>query len=146
MDVIDDCTRMGELESALRQLLQERFPEIRLALLFGSAAHEHLDVESDIDLAVAADRPLSARQRLAVIDAVAMATGRAVDLVDLMQFNYPITQVALRTGRTLFSCDGAFRGSVISRALTDEADFGPIYRREIRRRLEQWPTKSSRAS
>jgi len=109
---MDDCTRMEELESALRQLLQERFPEIRLALLFGSAAREQLDAESDIDLAVATDRPLSARQRLAVIDAVAMATGRAVDLVDLMQFNDPITQAALRTDRTLFSCDGAFRGNI----------------------------------
>ena len=64
------------------------FPSLRLAIVYGSVARQRARADSDLDMAVLADRPLSAEQRIAIIEAVSQATRRPVDMVDLLVERY----------------------------------------------------------
>ena len=44
----------------------EQFPQVKIAYVFGSAAHEPLTRRSDIDVAVAAETKLPLETRLAI--------------------------------------------------------------------------------
>ena len=73
------------------------------AVLFGSAARGELRAASDIDIAVAAERPLASEMRYRIIQAIAAVGGRPVDLVDLKTARGVVLARALQ-GRELF-CD-----------------------------------------
>ncbi|MEN9774025.1 MAG: hypothetical protein RL322_1095 [Pseudomonadota bacterium] len=74
-----------EKPSDLVQIRQglEAFDIVRFAVAFGSIARGQPRPDSDLDLAGLAEKPLSAKQRIELIDALASALGRPVDLVDL---------------------------------------------------------------
>ncbi|MEE4300225.1 MAG: HepT-like ribonuclease domain-containing protein [Pseudomonadales bacterium] len=72
---------------------------LRLALLFGSAARDALYSDSDLDVAVLATRPLTAEAKRALIEGLARASGRAVDLVDLSTVGEPLLGRILADGR-----------------------------------------------
>lgn len=74
------------------------FPEISLAILFGSAARNRLTPVSDIDIGVAAPRTLALERKLELHTALARVLPREVDLVDLQAVNGPILQQALSRG------------------------------------------------
>lgn len=67
-----------------------RQPDIRFAMLFGSAAAGRLRPGSDVDLAVLAERRLSAVRKMAIMGDVAEARGRPVDLIDLQSAGEPL--------------------------------------------------------
>jgi uncharacterized protein len=69
-------------DDQLRALLAG-FPQLELAFLFGSLAQDRHRTGSDIDIAVAAHRALTAAEKIALVEALAERTGRPVDLVDL---------------------------------------------------------------
>lgn len=73
------------------------------AVLFGSAARGELRADSDIDIAVAAEGPLSSEMRYGIIDAISGISGRPIDLVDLKTARGVLLARALQ-GRELF-CD-----------------------------------------
>lgn len=112
--------------------------QIRLAILFGSAASGRQTFQSDIDVAVAGHRALSAAERMELVGQLAQATGRAVDLVDLTTASGPILNRALATGRLLFCSDRALYAEVIKRALYDDADLAPYRRRILAARRKAW--------
>src|SRR3546814_13813044 len=58
-------------------------PVMRPVMVFGSCANQRQRADSDRDLAVHAGRALSGGDKIALIEALAGAFGRAVDLVDL---------------------------------------------------------------
>lgn len=125
------------LEFDLREQLAGH-PEIRLAILFGSAASGRQTFESDVDVAVAARYPLSVSERMALVSQIANATGRVVDLVDLATASGPILNRVLATGRLLFCTDRALYAEIIKRALFDEADLAPYRRRILAARRKAW--------
>lgn len=67
-----------------------RHPHVKLAVLFGSLAAGAGRPDSDLDLAVADDRPLSADARMALIADLAEHVGRPVDLIDLTRTGEPL--------------------------------------------------------
>ena len=73
------------------------------ALIFGSAARDALGADSDLDIAVSAERALSSAQRRSLMEALAVACGRPIDLVDLRSARGTVFAKALQ-GRELF-CD-----------------------------------------
>ena len=75
--------------AAIRSVL-ERDPRVRLAVLFGSLATGRERPDSDVDIAVLADRPLSAELKAEWVGSLAAATGRPVDLVDLRTAGEPL--------------------------------------------------------
>lgn len=121
-------------EQLLRAL--SGFPEIRLALLFGSRASGSPRADSDIDLAVLADSPLAPERRASIIEAVALATGCPVDLVDLYHAPEPILGEALKGVRLLGNA--ATHAQLVSRHVLNAADFLPLRERILTERRSAW--------
>lgn len=127
---------MTELD-AIRQALSEH-GLVRVALVFGSVASGEAGPESDVDVAVAADRLLSSAERMALIEAIAVATNRPVDLVDLLADGGPVLKQALSTGKLVLCLDRSVWERVILRQIYYEADFMPIYRSILAERRKKW--------
>ncbi len=114
-----------------------RFPALVLALVFGSVAQGRQRAESDLDIAVAANRALTATEKMDIIAALAERTGRPIDLIDLKMVAEPLLGQILRHGRRLFGSDKAY-GQLISRHLFEQADFMPYRSRVLAERRAAW--------
>ena len=75
-------TAQQSIDAAIRGVLAAN-NRIVLAVLFGSMADRCARFDSDVDIAVAADRVLSAEQKMTLIGQLAERLGRPVDLIDL---------------------------------------------------------------
>ena len=115
----------------------DRFPEIEMAILFGSLATGSPRFDSDIDLAVSASHPLTQAQRMALIAELAEATGRPVDLVDLARVGEPLLGQILAKGRRIQGDQGRF-ARVLSRHWFEQADFLPYRNRILAERRDAW--------
>lgn len=124
-----------ELHDVLRTVL-EQVPAIELAYLFGSQASGNARWNSDIDLAVRCNERLSTEQRMALISAVAEATGRTVDVVDLFETPEPVTGEVLG-GKRLIG-DEAAHARMLTRHLMAVADFLPLRKRILDERRARW--------
>ena len=114
-----------------------RFPALVLALVFGSVAQGRQRADSDLDIAVAANRALTATEKMDIIAALAERTGRPIDLIDLKLVAEPLLGQIVRHGRRLFGSDKAY-GQLISRHLFEQADFMPYRSRVLAERRAAW--------
>jgi predicted nucleotidyltransferase len=115
-----------------------RFPQLELALVFGSVAQGRARADSDLDIAVAAGhRPLTTDEKIALVAALAERTGRPVDLIDLHDAGEPLLGQILRHGQRLLGGDGAY-GRLLSRHLFEQADFLPYRNRILAQRRRAW--------
>ena len=127
------------IDDQLRDVLA-RFPAVVLAVLFGSVALGRQRPDSDLDIAVAAQRALTVAEKMALIEAFAERTGRPVDLIDLKVVTEPLLGQIVRHGRHLLGSDGAY-GQLISRHLFEQADFMPYRSRVLAERRAAWTGK-----
>lgn len=114
-----------------------RFPNLVQAIVFGSVAQGRQRVDSDLDIAVAAQQALTVAQKIEIIEALAEETGRPVDLIDLKVVTEPLLGQILQHGRRLLGSDGAY-GRLISQHLFDQADFMPYRNRILAERRATW--------
>lgn len=110
--------------SALQSVL-DRNPEYRLSLVFGSVASGKVGPDSDMDIAVDRGRPFTAEERIALIESLAVASGRPVDLVDICLVGEPLLGQIVTKGTRLLGTPDRFAGLVVQH-LMDEADFLPL--------------------
>jgi len=122
-----------------RQIVQALagFIEIEQIVLFGSLARGVGNPDSDVDVAVDVGKPLTSAQHIAMTEALAMATGRPVDLVDLRTAGQPLLTQVVTKGRRLLGSDTAWAG-VVYRNIMDNEDFVPLQRRILRARQKAW--------
>ncbi len=111
-------------------------PDIRLAILFGSAATNRLRFDSDIDLAVQCDAPLTAARKMALIEHVALISGRPVDLIDLKTIGQPLLGYILQGKRLKGSSETLAK--LAYRNLIEQADFLPLIERTLTERRRVW--------
>jgi predicted nucleotidyltransferase len=123
-------------KQAVRDVLSSQ-SQIRQAILFGSAAAGRQHRDSDLDLAVSAERPLLAAEKTALISALAAAVGRPVDLVDLQTAGEPLLGQILRHGKRLLGSDSDY-AALIRRHVFDQADFSPYRNRILAERRRAW--------
>ncbi len=76
-------------------------PEVRFAVLFGSAVARGPDAARDIDLAVSLDRPRSLLELGGLAGRIEDRVGRDIDLVDLDEASTLLRWEVLRTGRVV---------------------------------------------
>ncbi len=114
-------------DNAIIEVLN-RFPQVQLAILFGSCAKGNATTASDLDLAVQADQPLDAELSVRLIGETGERLGRPVDLIDLRTAGEPLLGEVLK-GRRLIGSDTSY-ARLITRHLLDAADFLP-YRERI---------------
>jgi predicted nucleotidyltransferase len=131
---------MAEPETTLdTQLLGvlSHFPNVVQALVFGSAATGKQRADSDLDIAVETHQPLTANEKISLIASLAVETGRPIDLIDLGVVAEPLLGQIVRHGRRLLGSDGAY-GQLISRHLSEQADFMPYRNRILAERRLAW--------
>ena len=122
--------------AAIRQVLESQV-DLLLALVFGSVATGQAGADSDVDIAVLADHPLLAAERTPLIEEIALATGRPVDLVDLRNAGEPLLGEILQSGSRLLGSDEEY-ARLVSRHLVDAADFLPYRDRILEKRRIAW--------
>lgn len=127
--MIDTATR-------LREILESQ-PGIRQAVVFGSVASGKASPDSDLDIAVEAERPLDAAERMRLIGELAAATGRPVDLIDLKTAGEPLLGQILQHGRRILGNDTDY-AALIRRHLFDVEDFLPYVQRMLHERRQAW--------
>ena len=131
-----DTHSQPDLQSILRQALAG-YGNVRLAILFGSQATGHTKTHSDIDLAVQMSAPLSAEQKIELIEKLAQATGLPIDLIDLNNTGEPLLGQILKHGIRLMGSNADY-AAVLSRHLFDTADFLPYRNRILAKRRQAW--------
>ena len=124
------------LAAQLRDCLAD-FPNVELALVFGSVATGQARFDSDLDIAVAAQRALTSMEKQNIISALAACTGRPIDLIDLKTAGEPLVGQIVRHGVRILGSDRAY-GNLISRHLLDRADFMPYRNRILAERRAAW--------
>ena len=129
-------TGENKLLTDLRELLS-RQNDIRLSIVHGSVADGRETAESDLDIAVLADRPLTPERKIALIDALADISGRPIDLIDLCTAGEPLLGRILQQGTRLTGSNSTW-ATLVSKHLFDAADFLPYRNRMLRERREAW--------
>ncbi|TAM33507.1 MAG: nucleotidyltransferase domain-containing protein [Rhodanobacter sp.] len=105
-------------------------PDIRLAYVFGSVAQGRETPDSDVDVAVQMSKPLDSALRMQLIEELALATGRPVDLVDLQTVGEPLLGQILKHGRQIIG-DQAAHVAMMSRHVYAMEDFMPYVNRML---------------
>jgi predicted nucleotidyltransferase len=113
-------------------------PAVTLAILFGSLAEGAARFESDLDLAVAGTEPLDRKARIRMVEDLAVAFGRPVDLIDLNCLHGPLLHRVLTQGQLILCKDRTQYAKLIQRMLAEEADVMPYYRRILAARRNAW--------
>lgn len=113
------------------------FDEIEQVVLFGSLAKGTGRPDSDLDIAVESRRPLTSAQKIDMIEALALASSRPVDLVDLRTAGQPLLTQIVVSGVRLKGSDSAWAG-LVYRNIIDNEDFVPLQQRILRARQAAW--------
>jgi predicted nucleotidyltransferase len=112
------------------------YPEISLAMLFGSQSAGSARADSDIDLGILCEQPLTAAFKQQIIESVSLASGLPVDLIDLYGAPEPVVGEALN-GKRLLGSDAVY-ADLLSRHLLNTQDFLPIQQRILAERRDAW--------
>jgi len=113
-----------------------RYPQFELAILFGSQAKGDTTAESDIDLALLSDIPISSSLKLELIEQIGVRFGRPVDIVDLYYAAEPILGQVFK-GRRLLGDDATY-ANLLTKHLINTADFVPLQQRILTERRSAW--------
>lgn len=132
-----------DLDMEIRRVLED-YPQIQLATLFGSAARGRLTDRSDIDIAVAAQTPLSWDVRIELADRLTQALHREVDLVDLQSVAGTILAQSLCHGRVVLKKDTVVYAELLKRLWFNQADMMPYTRRILTERRRRFLHESGR--
>jgi predicted nucleotidyltransferase len=128
---------MERLQELIREVLNHH-PDIKLCIIFGSIASGKASSDSDLDIAVAGELPLSAGKCLELMDALSAATSREIDLVDLMAATGQILRQALCSGVIVQNRNKNLYAGLISRMLFNQADMMPLSDRTLRERRRRF--------
>jgi len=131
-----DTSAHPDLHHVLRQTLAEH-GGVRLAILFGSHATGRATPRSDLDLAVQMSAPLTAHEKIALVEKLAEATGLPIDLIDLERAGEPLLGQILKHGIRLLGSDEAY-AALLTRHVFDAADFLPYRDRILSERRLAW--------
>ena len=122
---------MAAIDELLTRFLT-RYPNLKLAMLFGSQATGQASPDSDIDLGLLFDRPLSGSDKLEIIEAIGAEFGRPVDIVDLFYVPEPVTGQVFK-GKRLLGDDTVY-AELLTKHLVNTADFLPLRERILAER------------
>ncbi len=113
-----------------------RYPQLKLAILFGSMAEERATPDSDIDLGLLSDAPLSSSVKLELMEAIGAEFGRPVDIVDLYYAPEPVLGQVFKGKRLLG--ENTVYAELLTKHLINTADFLPLQQRILAERRAAW--------
>ena len=116
----------------------EKQGDVLVVVVFGSVAKGGTRPASDLDIGVAGRSPLTANRRLELMDELAVAVGRPIDLVDLATAPFPVLGQALTKGKCVIKSDSTVYASLIRKLWYDNADIRPNYDYVLRYRQKRF--------
>jgi len=123
---------------AVRALLPALVAQgVSTVIVFGSAARNALHFDSDLDIAVQLAQPLCSAKRQELIELLTLATGRAIDLIDLRTVGEPLRGQILHTGIRLHGSTEDY-ASIMQKHVYDMEDFMPYVARLHQERQKAW--------
>lgn len=130
----------SDLEAISRKLSASlaRRSEIRVTLLFGSAARGRLRSSSDVDVAVASDHPLTLEARIDLANSLAIELGREVDIIDLKAVSGTILREALTKGHIIKKADPELLAELMRKLWYSQADMMPYVQRILTERRRRF--------
>lgn len=133
-----------EMAKRYEKIISDYFLEkkdIRLVLLYGSISGEEFRKDSDIDIAIAGERPLSLDRILDIVTDLNIKTDRNIDLIDLLAVDGLILCEAIFNGIKI-KMDVALFSSLHVKCLLYNEDFLPIKRKIMDARLEEFVSEN----
>jgi len=125
-----------DTKNRIRKMFAQRI-DVRMAILFGSQATGMATPQSDLDLAVLMDTPLSAETKMTLMSELSATFGLPIDLIDLRVTGEPLLGQILQQGIRLLGSDNEY-AELLKRHLFEEADFMPYRRRILAERRQAW--------
>lgn len=110
---------------------------IKLAIIFGSIAMGKETPESDLDIAILEEKPISTRRKYKLIEKLALKVGRSIDLIDLHTVGEPLLGQILKYGQRIKNNDLLY-AQLLTKHVFNEADFMPYQRRILKTRRDKW--------
>ena len=104
---------------------------LKLAILYGSAATGKLRTDSDVDIALLLDCPLSAERKMELISRLERELRREVDLVDLFSSSGTILKQVLSKGRVLIQTKPGKLAGLVRKMIYNQADMMPYVSRTL---------------
>lgn len=127
----------NDLAKHIKSILAH-FSEIELAILYGSAVSGTLRPDSDLDIGVAGPSLLTAESKSRLIEALALETGRPVDLIDLQTTYGTLLHQILTKGKVIYCTNHTLYAELIKRMLFNQSDMMPYYYRILEERRKKW--------
>jgi uncharacterized protein len=112
----------------------KRSDRIQIAFLFGSLARGAERPDSDVDIGIAGQSPLSAAEKLQLMDEFAVAFGRPIDLIDLRIASVPILRQVFTRGTCILKKDLGLYAFLLRKLWYDQADIMPNHDLILRHR------------
>ena len=112
--------------------------EIKLCILYGSAASGRLRKESDIDIAIAGDVQFSRDYLVDLQLALSRRLGYEVDIVDIKNLEGLILSEILRKGKVLIKKDTGLYAEFIKKVINFNEDVLPNIRMILKKRAERF--------
>ncbi len=134
----------AQIPNTLQEKLDEvlaTFPDIQLAVLFGSMARGTERLDSDLDLAIQATRPLTVDERMSITEALALAFNRPIDLIDLRTAGQPLLHEIVSGGVQVLGARQLW-GDLVYRNVMENEDFVPYQKRILEGRRRAWMNNS----
>lgn len=122
--------RVKQLKTAL-----ESFSAIKLAIVFGSVATEGNTFDSDLDIAVLQDLPMTAQEKIQIIEKLTQMYGCPIDLIDLKTVGEPLLGQILQHGIQVIGNKTDY-AKLISQHVFNVEDFVPYQHRIYQERQQ----------
>ncbi len=100
-------------------------PDLQCCYLFGSVTGRDFSCLSDVDVGIAASKPMSASEKQALRGELEVTLDRDVDLVDLHQATGSILRKALQ-GTCILCRSTRVRYQIMRRLIYDQEDMQPL--------------------
>jgi predicted nucleotidyltransferase len=129
MQNMPDREIIKNLESALYEI-----SSIKTAILYGSAAQGRLRTDSDIDLAIAEDKPLTVDKHIELCGKFSLYLHRNIDLVDLRSVHGILLSEILTKGIKILVSDKELYLNLIKENVYYNQDFLPRIKKILEER------------
>lgn len=113
-------------------------PRLKLAILYGSAATGKMRPDSDIDVALLFDHPLSTDKKMELLARLEHELGRDIDLVDLFNLNGTILRRILSKGLILVQTQPGVMEALVRKMIYNQTDMMPYVTRTLIERQQRF--------
>lgn len=112
------------------------FPQVRIAIIYGSFANGTQKPMSDVDIGIAGLRKLEMDDLAHLQTQLSNATSKEIDLIDFNIASGTVFKEALTRGKIILNLDDELYARILSRMLFNEADYEPLRNRilEVQRK------------